>query len=552
MEQYLDSLRDFPQDLTDWVKPQINDAQLITSLLGLLGSADSARARHTTLQAAAKLAPTAEWSDVALRWTCDSEHSEPGRAVIIRYCAAALAARAFPVRQWSEEIIQHGLSRSLLRDIALEWSRVDLEVSFTGEVLADDQAFCSVLEEAYTSARLRMDISRLLITTILDTPYDVGDAVSVTVMAKLAEQSLIDTVIQSLLLDTGNQLFSLNLRFLLNIIPYAPLAMSRKVPLLAIILGRAISWRDRPFVDQGVGQRDGVTLTPPPAASTQWEIATTSMESPINLPEYFKPRQIAQLFLVAFYGAWPSNVIAFTRDPSSYIQGKSVTPVYNVDWDDVWQPGILARRLEPMIREFRLHPSLVVFTSTAELADNKRWDKIDAAEFIARSQALANADHQGPTAVSFFDDDPPAEINIEGTGLERENELLRYEAKFAMRLRKQYLHPQLSQARTDASQAQQKHVKWQGQLRDKVASFREEKATWQTEAARIRGQLSEAHATVQAQREELAEVKNEDADIQRYKAAQVEAEAMRAKCYELENQLRASRLEVVAQSQATE
>lgn len=71
------------------------------------------------------------------------------------------------------------------------------------------------------------------------------------------------------------------------------------------------------------------------------------------------------------------------------------------------------------------------------------------------------------------------------------------------------LHSELTQQRYESTQAQQKHLKWQEQLREKIALFREEKRNWQSEAARIRSELSAAQATVQQQKDELAVVKNE-------------------------------------------
>lgn len=68
---------------------------------------------------------------------------------------------------------------------------------------------------------------------------------------------------------------------------------------------------------------------------------------------------------------------------------------------------------------------------------------------------------------------------------------------------------ELSQQRSDASQAQQKHLKWQEQLRDKLSSYREERKAWQSESAKVRGDLAEVKAIVSRQRDELAVVKNE-------------------------------------------
>ncbi|OCF55666.1 hypothetical protein L486_06417 [Kwoniella mangroviensis CBS 10435] len=563
VEQFLNDIRSFPKDIGSLTTPDLLDVdadQLTHGLLEILQETDTLSSRHAVLQAAALLPPHAFWSDIALKWVEEQDGTSPGTARIVEYIGSALAHEAFPSYSWLKALEDDSRSHVTLKRILVIWSGLNFD---------------------------------------------------------------------SLMLDTGNQLFSINLRLLLAILPYAPLMLTPKVPLLAIVLGRAISWRDRPFIDHTLPPRDGFTRTELPEPSLDWLVAQSAVEMDLELPEHMKPRRIAQLFIIAMYGAWPSNVIAFVRDPASYIRGKNVTPIYAVDWEMIWTPGVLATRLEPLIRDFRLHPSLVVFTSTAELADEKRWERIDAAEFIARSQALSNSDQQGFTGAGLFEQDeqsaPPqvdsASANLSNR-LAKENELLRLEAKFTSRVRRQYLYhigrlhktslrlnndeaeihsfvnrlkaqagqiaeltAQLSQTRTEASQAQQKHVKWQGQLREKVASFREEKATWQTEAARIRAELSEARAMVKTQREELAEVKNErfklqnrlteaepkirhisdyetrmkqltesqrlwDEDVQRCKNALQEAEAAKARVYELEQMLRASRQETIEQSQA--
>ncbi|WRT67160.1 uncharacterized protein IL334_004126 [Kwoniella shivajii] len=507
----LKELQALPQDLSVFSPPLIppeNFDLFNDNLLGILKAQGSALARHTVLQAAVLLPPQAVWSAVALKWT--QEDHAVGRDGIVKYCIKALSDGTFDADEWLR-LLADEYTQDTLKEILMLWSENNFEVT-------------------YASPILRIPIAVLLIESLLESPYDPSAApASSTVMARIASSSFVDILLCSLALDTGNRLFSINLRLLLAFLPYAPLALTPKVPMMAIVLGRAISWRDRPFVDADSAGRDGFTRTPEPALD--WSVATSSMELKVEMPENLQPRRIAQLYIVAFYGAWPSNVIAFVRDPVSYIRGKNVLPIYAVDWDNVWQPGVLATRMEPLIRDFRLHPSLVVFTSTAELADDKRWEKVDAAEFIARSQALANPDQQGSPRVSLLDEDDHAVINGDSSGdlLEKENELLRLEAKFTNRVRKQTslrlnndeaeihsfanqiadLSAQLSQARTEGTQNQSKHMIWQTQLRNKVAMFREEKASWQSEAARIRAELSEAHATAKAQREELAEVKNE-------------------------------------------
>ncbi|OCF35470.1 hypothetical protein I316_03022 [Kwoniella heveanensis BCC8398] len=432
------SLRASSSDIASIPKPSVSDQSLSEALFQAWQDEDSKSVRDAILKASTSVPATPEWSETSLHWVLDEGNFDsPIRQDVADSAGRALADGIFPASDWLNPFDRDTRTLDMLKDVMERWSQLNFD------------AFLNVCMDRFKLAEARMSIAQLLISTVLDTPYESSDNGAMTLMGRIAGSPFIDILLRSLLLDTGNNLFSLNLRLLLSLVPYAPLAVTPKVPLMAIILGRAISWRDRPFVDSDAVVRDGVTRTFPPAPEIEWQVVSASSEFKLELPEHFKPRRIAQLFLIAMYGAWPSNVIAFVRDPMPYIRGKNVPPVYAVDWERVWQPGLLATRIEPMIREFRLHPSLVVFTSTAELADAKRWDRTDASEFIARSQALANAEQQETTAVSFLDEDEGNSIeitnqkNLPSGRLERENDLLRLEAKFTNRVRKQYLHREL-------------------------------------------------------------------------------------------------------------
>jgi multidrug resistance efflux pump len=51
-------------------------------------------------------------------------------------------------------------------------------------------------------------------------------------------------------------------------------------------------------------------------------------------------------------------------------------------------------------------------------------------------------------------------------------------------------------------------------LREKLATYREERKTWQTEATRIRGELNDAQLALQKQKEDIATIKNERFKLQ--------------------------------------
>jgi hypothetical protein len=292
----------------------------------------------------------------------------------------------------------------------------------------------------------RLAAAQLFLESVLNQDYSPEMPASSTLMSRIASHSIFTIILRSLLLDTDNLLFPVLLRCFLAILPYAPQAITPHVPLIMIILGRAASWRDRPFADET--HKEGVTRTPKPNETFGWEIAVPS--APTTIPESLQPANITQLLFVAVYSAWPSNVLAFVRDPVSYITGKKIEPVYNVPWEEVWEPGMLASRSGPLLRNFHLHPWLVYFTSSSELADEKRWEKVDPPEFITRSHMLAHSELLSGDKYDLLEGVPseeveviaptPPELSTDVAQLQRDVQLLRLEAKFANRVRKQYLY----------------------------------------------------------------------------------------------------------------
>lgn len=283
-------------------------------------------------------------------------------------------------------------------------------------------------------------------------------------MYQLARDDFFPLVLDSLLFDTNHQLFVLALSVLVTVLPFALQVLITRVPLLMVVLGRAISWRDRPFIDAGRPAMSGATFTPLPNPSHNWVIATstTHQKDPHSSGDMTASspieKRIVQLLLIALYGAWPSNVLAFTRDAPRYLDLKDVEPVYAIPWDDVWEQDQLAGKLLPLIADFQLHPSIITHTSLGELQDLKRWEKYDPSEFVSMCHLLSHS-----TEDDMFDffkvpqvqlDPQPAVTAVDAeTGvaatddigrLKEENELLRLEALYTERLRKQLVYRELS------------------------------------------------------------------------------------------------------------
>ncbi|KAL7424081.1 hypothetical protein Q5752_001666 [Cryptotrichosporon argae] len=643
VQEVLASLDGFPAEPAAPTVAPDQVAALREALEALAGSSATPAARQSILFVALQY-PSASWEPLALEWAQD-EGSETAVGALVARC---LADAVFDGVRWVA-LVDDATPR--VKDVATQWAKLAFE------------PFLDLCVVHLATPAARYPTVKLLISILMTEADDLSSSAT-SLMARLAAHPLLDAVVRSLLLDTANRLFALSLRLLVGVIPFAPARITPKVPLLMAVLGRAVCWRDRPFVDnaatRGAGgpaasSSSGYTPTPPPAPALAWAAATTVAEdalglSAVSAPNYLEPARIVRALLVALYGGWPSNVIAFVRDPALYLRGKAVdaTALYADGWQAVFPPGVVAARAAPLLREFQLHPSIIARNSDAEMADDKRWT--DAAEFASLGHLLRGDEdvekgdiydfmqslgrneggddvrpdigHQaGPANEQASDHVEAAEENAIIRRLREENELLRLEAKHTDRVRKQYLYhigrlhrnslrfnsdeaeihtfanrlkeqqktistlnAELSRQRADASQAQQKHTKWQRELREKNDRFKEDRKQWQANAEEVRGELAAARATVQRQMDELAVVKNErfqlqnqllevtpkvqhiedyevrikqltemqllwDDDVRKLRAAEHAAGEARARCFQLDQLVRSLTHDRDAQSQ---
>jgi hypothetical protein len=525
--------------------------ELVVTLDSLAQANDTPEARNAIVQVSTLLEPHKLLEGVELAWVRDD--GAP-RAAVVAELARSLSTGTYDVHAWTKAAASANTDRA--REVVGTWGAGHFE------------QFLDVCKDLYSDPSTRLGILYIVQNIMLRVPYTPDTPTASTPMAQLASHDFFPIMLKSLLLDTSNHLFGLGLSALVIMLPFSLLQLRRYIPLLMVVLGRAMCWRDRPFYDAGKQQTVGVTTTPAPAAAMDWNVATTEDED-ISVPTPTEKR-VVQLLLVGLYGAWPSNIIAFIRDQPAYFAIKQVAPIYAVPWEDVWEPGQLQARCVPLISDFMLHHSVITHTSSQEMADEKRWERYDPSEFISMAHLMAGGSEDADAMFEFFrvpkvDLDPfehgarEAEPTVAGSSsdtddvrrLKVENELLRLESLYNDRLRRQFVHHigrlhrnslrfnsdeaeihnfvnrlkeqaktiatlthDLTTQRSEATQAQQKHVKWQEQLRDKVSGFREERRNWMTEATALRTELAEAQVAAKEMRDELGTVKNERFNLQ--------------------------------------
>ena len=79
--------------------------------------------------------------------------------------------------------------------------------------------------------------------------------------AKMISHPILDVIIKSLLYDTNNQGFAIALRLLTLAIPFGLGRLVKRAPVIMVILGRAVSWRDHPFPSTRQRNLESATTT---------------------------------------------------------------------------------------------------------------------------------------------------------------------------------------------------------------------------------------------------------------------------------------------------
>ena len=303
-----------------------------------------------------------------------------------------------------------------------------------------------------------------------------------TFTTALVRHSIFEVVIQSLLYDTHNQAFSIALRLLTLTMPFGLDHLVKSVPVIMVILGRSVSWRDHPFPSTKQRNLESATKTARPIATTSWTVLVDDSENEAHLPLNMQPQAVVRLFLATVYNAWPSNILAFVREPVKYAEGKNLQPLYDAQWSEVYPTRSLASLAEPLLCNFHLHPSLVEHTSKAEIEDQRRWEKMSPSDFIAQAHTLAyaellkdqeNNDFQEDKDFRHLSVEPNSEdmrsgrdALAEAVRLRRENSLLRTEQNIHQEVQTQYLYREHGHLPVHAPNADGHCRHWPIALRD--------------------------------------------------------------------------------------
>ncbi|RXK39505.1 hypothetical protein M231_03174 [Tremella mesenterica] len=496
--------------------------------------------------------------DEALNWARRDAALEDGSTVDV--LVTGLKARTLDPGSWVKAWVDEPERPIRLRKVLLIWGSQETDVRHSREI-ADRQVFLTLCAERFADPKSRLPIA-ILITDFILTPGDeAGESKDSIILNKLVESPLLILILRSLLLDTDCRSVLTCLALILSIIPLAPVQFSSHLPNLLVVLGRILCWNGWPPGELAYSGKPSITSAPTASPDLEWHIASSPNLLAGDDPAATKTEGegIARQWLVVLYGLWPSNVLAFLRNPVDYLEGLGVKSVYAVQWADVWPPRYLAKRGEVILSDFAVHPHLMYFTLAQEREDERRWETYDTPQIVALCHLVAHSEARHPSRSDVFDESPVVDSQYLSTsilghgGIPREKEesqqdtqKLKLDLLYSERLRKQYLShigrlhksnlrftsdevevhnfvnhikeqdktistltEELSHQKMEASMAHQKHTKWQERLRDQVAALRDEKRGWQTQVSQLSSALADVRVVAQKQKEELAVIKNE-------------------------------------------
>lgn len=198
--------------------------------------------------------------------------------------------------------------------------------------------------------------------------------------------SLIEHLLQCLLLDTSTTVISLALNCIIMVLPHIPSSARKHLPRLFLIYSRLLCWeRCRPAApkdepgetdadEDDVDESDDEVESPSAAPVTEevWDKLGASFDT----AESGSPEIIH--YFSFLYGLYPLNFMSYIRKPRRYLRKINFPRADDFDFDKRTIRG----RSEVFTHLHLLHPGFTQTTIEDEL-DDDRWMKIDPADVVA-------------------------------------------------------------------------------------------------------------------------------------------------------------------------
>ncbi|KAJ7632495.1 hypothetical protein FB45DRAFT_912598 [Roridomyces roridus] len=215
--------------------------------------------------------------------------------------------------------------------------------------------------------------------------------------AILATHPLMDSLLNSLLLDKSSTLSTIGLAIVTKMLPIfaveAAEVLKGMLPRLFCIHARIICWKEQPppttvqspetegvpVLEQESHETGRVLLS---RSDLDWQVLESPLDTDASPPP--SPRQ----FHTLLYYLFPCNVLRFLRHPVLYFTSRNVESPYTVDWDVALDEQKIRSKSEVLLRSHVCHPLIVWRDSDEEISKPDFWAEYSVARIATEAMML--------------------------------------------------------------------------------------------------------------------------------------------------------------------
>jgi predicted nucleic acid-binding Zn-ribbon protein len=222
--------------------------------------------------------------------------------------------------------------------------------------------------------------------------------------ATLADHPLLDSLLNSLLLDNSSTVCTIGLTVIVKLLPIFAVKACEKLkmmlPRLLAILARIICWKERSvpkLAFEGVEDTDESSATGDAQASAYNEFTASSnlplrpelgwerLELMFNAASSAPPPGI--LFSCLYY-LFPCNLLRFLRGPSAYINDRRYESPFSISWEDVLDEDNIRSKSESLLRGRTVNARVIWGDWTKELTEPDTWANYSVSRIASECMML--------------------------------------------------------------------------------------------------------------------------------------------------------------------
>lgn len=281
-------------------------------------------------------------------------------------------------------------------DDLLEWAELDqeqrekrslwkfnLEDVLVKSGLRRPQDFMSAINYSFATPSSRLQLLILLNRYTSEPSFQ-------PLAAALADHPLLDSLLNSLLLDNSSTICTIGLTVIVKLLPIFAVKACEELklmlPRLLAILARIICWKERsvskPVFEEGVEDIDECSTNDDAQVSAINQFTASSnlplrpglgwdrLELMFNAASSAPPPGI---YFSCLYYLFPCNLLRFLRGPSVYLNDRRYESPFSISWEDALDEDNIRSKSESLLRGRIVNARVIWGDSAKELTEPDTW-----------------------------------------------------------------------------------------------------------------------------------------------------------------------------------